>query len=153
MMNIVETLINIYYLYLAHVSDSASAPLVGFSGALMTLSKTVLYWAQEYYCNYCAVGHNSVNDLILYWIIPNGCVCFSSYILYTFRLARLLTTYVFKVLDYYPSADRCSIGQGYWFLAQSRDQSQNAVKRHACLSRVPPGEKERIRCQNNDGSC
>ncbi|KAG5653809.1 hypothetical protein H0H81_010277 [Sphagnurus paluster] len=38
----------------------------------MTLSKTLLYWFQEYYCGYCAVGHNSVKDLILYWIIPNG---------------------------------------------------------------------------------
>ena len=73
-MNIVETLLNLYYLYLAHISDSASAPLVGFSGALMTLSKTLLYWAQEYYCNFCAVGHNSVNDLVLYWILPNGYV-------------------------------------------------------------------------------
>ncbi|KAJ7843109.1 hypothetical protein B0H14DRAFT_2779466 [Mycena olivaceomarginata] len=26
----------------------------------------------EYYCNYCAVGHNSLRDLIQYWIIPNG---------------------------------------------------------------------------------
>ncbi|CAK5274140.1 unnamed protein product [Mycena citricolor] len=32
-------------------------PMIGFAAATMTLSKTVLYWAQEYYCNYCAVGH------------------------------------------------------------------------------------------------
>lgn len=74
LMNIIETLLNLYYLYLAHISDSASAPLVGFSAALMTLSKTVLYWAQEYYCNFCAVGHNSLGDLFLYWILPNGYV-------------------------------------------------------------------------------
>ncbi|KZS91441.1 hypothetical protein SISNIDRAFT_456701 [Sistotremastrum niveocremeum HHB9708] len=73
LMNVIETLINLYYLYLAHRSvPSPSAPLVGFTGAVMTLSKTVLYWAQEYYCNYCAVGHNTVQDLIVLWIIPNG---------------------------------------------------------------------------------
>ena len=38
------------------------------------LYQTVLYWAQEYYCNYCAVGHNKLFDLILLWIIPNGYV-------------------------------------------------------------------------------
>ncbi|KAF8871689.1 hypothetical protein BD779DRAFT_1575392 [Infundibulicybe gibba] len=71
-LNIIETLINITYLYLAHVAAWPPATLVGFSGALMTWAKTVLYWAQEYYCGYCAVGHNSLSDLIVYWIIPGG---------------------------------------------------------------------------------
>ncbi|KAF8874409.1 hypothetical protein BD779DRAFT_1566615 [Infundibulicybe gibba] len=71
-LNVIETLINIAYLYLAHVVAWPPATLVGFSGALMTLAKTVLYWAQEYYCGYCAVGHNSLSDLVIYWIIPNG---------------------------------------------------------------------------------
>ena len=40
---------NIGYLYLAHVAGSPAAPLLGFASAVMTLSKTVLYWLQEYY--------------------------------------------------------------------------------------------------------
>ncbi|KAJ7097615.1 hypothetical protein C8R44DRAFT_949142 [Mycena epipterygia] len=72
LLNVVETLLNIFYLYTAHVTAWPPAPLVGFTAAAMTLSKTVLYWAQEYYCNYCAVGHNTLKDLIVYWIIPNG---------------------------------------------------------------------------------
>ncbi|KIJ64001.1 hypothetical protein HYDPIDRAFT_91287 [Hydnomerulius pinastri MD-312] len=72
MLNVVETLMNLTYVYLAHVSNWTPAPLVGFAAATMTLSKTVLYWAQEYYCGGCAIGHNTAKDLIVYWIIPNG---------------------------------------------------------------------------------
>ncbi|KAL1941661.1 hypothetical protein VTO73DRAFT_7100 [Trametes versicolor] len=71
-LNIVENFMNIAYLYLAHVSGSPAAPLVGFASAVMTLSKTVLYWLQEFYCGGCAVGHNDLKTLIVYWIIPNG---------------------------------------------------------------------------------
>ncbi|KAI0330653.1 hypothetical protein GY45DRAFT_728389 [Cubamyces sp. BRFM 1775] len=71
-LNIVENFMNIAYLYLAHVSGSPGAPLLGFASAVMTLSKTVLYWLQEYYCGGCAVGHNDLKTLIVYWIIPNG---------------------------------------------------------------------------------
>ncbi|KAJ7267237.1 hypothetical protein C8J57DRAFT_1327085 [Mycena rebaudengoi] len=72
LLNVFETLFNIAYLYLAHVAGWPPAPLIGFTSAALTLAKTVLYWAQEYYCNYCAVGHNTLYDLIVYWIIPNG---------------------------------------------------------------------------------
>jgi len=72
LLNVIETLINITYLYLAHVVAWPPATIVGFASAVMTLSKTILYWAQEYYCGYCAVGHNSVRDLIVLWIVPNG---------------------------------------------------------------------------------
>jgi len=72
LLNVVENFTNILYLYLAHSTNSPVAPLIGFSGALMTLAKTVLYWLQEYYCNFCAIGHNSAKDLLVYWIIPNG---------------------------------------------------------------------------------
>ena len=71
-LNIVENFMNIGYLYLAHVAGSPAAPLLGFASAVMTLSKTVLYWLQEYYCGGCAVGHNDLQTLIVYWIIPNG---------------------------------------------------------------------------------
>jgi len=71
-LNIVETLLNLAYVYLAHISQWSAAPVVGFAAATMTFSKTVLYWAQEYYCGGCAIGHNTLADLVVYWIIPNG---------------------------------------------------------------------------------
>ncbi|TFK34652.1 hypothetical protein BDQ12DRAFT_738062 [Crucibulum laeve] len=72
MLNVMETLLNITYLYLAHIAQWPPATIVGFGAALMTLSKTILYWAQEYYCDYCSIGHNSAWNLFVYWIIPNG---------------------------------------------------------------------------------
>ncbi|KAF5367705.1 hypothetical protein D9758_009854 [Tetrapyrgos nigripes] len=71
-LNVIETLLNLAYLYYAHVADWPPATLIGFTAAALTLAKTVLYWAQEYFCNYCTTGQNSTNDLIVYWIIPNG---------------------------------------------------------------------------------
>lgn len=71
-MNIVENFMNIAYLYLAHVKQSPIALLLGFTSIIMTLSKTILYWLNEYYCGGCSVGHNDLKTLIVYWIIPNG---------------------------------------------------------------------------------
>jgi hypothetical protein len=71
-MNLIETALNLCYLYLAHVVKYPAASVVGFASVTMTLSKTMLYWIQEYYCNYCAIGHNDTKTLIIYWIIPNG---------------------------------------------------------------------------------
>ncbi|KAH6898252.1 hypothetical protein B0T10DRAFT_102363 [Thelonectria olida] len=89
-LNAVETIVYFVYLYLffSHgevpavggknarrsVSgrNGALAVLVGFSAALMTLSKTLLYFAHEYYSGFDNIGHNSVRDLIMLWIIPNG---------------------------------------------------------------------------------
>ncbi|KAI0053519.1 hypothetical protein FA95DRAFT_1552589 [Auriscalpium vulgare] len=82
-LNIIETALNVLYVYLAHVAQWPAASLVGFASATMTLSKTVLYWLQEYYCGGCAVGHNSLQDLVVYWIIPNGCwLVVPSFIIY-----------------------------------------------------------------------
>ena len=77
LLNIIETLVNIAYLYLAHIAQWPAAPMIGFGAALMTLSKTVLYWAQEYYCGFCGIGHNKFWDLFWLWIVPNGCIAFS----------------------------------------------------------------------------
>ena len=74
LLNLVETIFNLLYVYLAHVSQWPGASVLGFASVVMTLSKTVLYWLQEYYCGFCAVGHNTIKDLIFLWIIPNGCV-------------------------------------------------------------------------------
>ncbi len=73
-MNIVETFLNLVYLYLAHVVEWPAAPLIGFTSVSLTLGKTLLYGLQEYYCGYCKVGHNTTRDLIQFWIIPNGYV-------------------------------------------------------------------------------
>jgi len=72
LLNVMETLMNLTYLYLAHVAKWPPATIVGFAAVVMTLSKTILYWAQEYYCGFCAVGHNNAWDLFTLWIIPNG---------------------------------------------------------------------------------
>ncbi|KAF9872997.1 hypothetical protein CkaCkLH20_09507 [Colletotrichum karsti] len=50
----------------------ALAVVVGFSAAVMTLSKTVLYWANEYFSGFDNIGHNPPMDLLFLWIIPNG---------------------------------------------------------------------------------
>jgi len=71
-LNLVETALNVVYLYLAHVVKYPAASVVGFMSATMTLSKTILYWLQEYYCNLCDIGHNDLKTLVVFWIIPNG---------------------------------------------------------------------------------
>ncbi|RDA92063.1 hypothetical protein CP533_0980 [Ophiocordyceps camponoti-saundersi (nom. inval.)] len=80
MLNLVETAMYLLYLGLFFKSPSrrlegrpaAIAVLVGFSAAVMTLSKTVLYWMNEYYSGFDNIGHNPMLDLIYLWIIPNG---------------------------------------------------------------------------------
>ncbi|KAK0389039.1 hypothetical protein NLU13_2615 [Sarocladium strictum] len=91
-LNVIETIAYVYYLrvYLTdgkpakgaspsswtgksiEGSAAGKAALVGFAAAVMTLSKTVLYWLNEYYSNYRNIGHNSLQDLLFLWIIPNG---------------------------------------------------------------------------------
>ena len=72
LLNLVESFLNFLYIYKTHFAPTPVAPLIGLVGATMTLSKTALYCAQEYFCNYCSVGHNTLFDLIVLWIIPNG---------------------------------------------------------------------------------
>jgi hypothetical protein len=54
-LNLIESIFNIEYLYLAYSGKKSTkgknrmdalAPLIGFTGAVMTLSTTVLYWLQ-----------------------------------------------------------------------------------------------------------
>ncbi|KAF9450843.1 hypothetical protein P691DRAFT_664456 [Macrolepiota fuliginosa MF-IS2] len=71
-MNVVETLLNIVYVYLAHGAQWPGASTIGFGAALMTLSKTILYWLNDYYCGWCNIGHNDALTLLVYWILPNG---------------------------------------------------------------------------------
>ncbi|KAF8603046.1 hypothetical protein BDV93DRAFT_580658 [Ceratobasidium sp. AG-I] len=70
-MNIVETIINLAYVYYTHVRPSTIAPLLGFSAATMTLSKTILYWLQDYFCSWCNTAHNSLARWIVLFALPN----------------------------------------------------------------------------------
>ncbi|TVY78239.1 hypothetical protein LSUE1_G005712 [Lachnellula suecica] len=111
-MNVVESLMYVYYLYILFTdgkqvaekgrgapkisvagflgeqrrvegAKGALASMVGYSAAVMTLSKTVLYWLNEYYSGFDNIGHNSFINLVFLWIIPNGAwLVFPTYILY-----------------------------------------------------------------------
>ncbi|KAL2752915.1 hypothetical protein ACRALDRAFT_1036585 [Sodiomyces alcalophilus JCM 7366] len=83
LLNLVESVLYIAYLWLAmrpgarrstspSGRENALALLMGFSAAVMTLSKTVLYWAREYYADFDNIGHNDAFTLFFLWIIPNG---------------------------------------------------------------------------------
>ncbi|KAJ4418765.1 hypothetical protein N0V82_005330 [Gnomoniopsis sp. IMI 355080] len=61
----------------------ALAVVVGLSASVMTVSKTVLYWLNEYFSGFDNIGHNTPWDLVLLWIIPNGLwLVVPSYIIY-----------------------------------------------------------------------
>jgi len=72
LMNLIETFLNFVYVYQVHIDPTPAAPLVGIVAATMTLSKTVLYWVQEGFCGLCNIGHNTLFDVTLLWIVPNG---------------------------------------------------------------------------------
>ncbi|KAL8948155.1 MAG: hypothetical protein Q9222_005632 [Ikaeria aurantiellina] len=48
------------------------ACLSGFSLALVTFSKTVLYALNEHFSDYSNTRHNDLSRLVFLWIIPNG---------------------------------------------------------------------------------
>ncbi|PHH85092.1 hypothetical protein CDD83_907 [Cordyceps sp. RAO-2017] len=106
LLNLVETVMYLVYLGLYYrravvVGPSSSLPgrprvrairgragavavLVGFSAAVMTLSKTVLYWMNEYYSGFDNIGHNPFIELVYLWIIPNGAwLVGSTYMIYS----------------------------------------------------------------------
>ncbi|KAL4815249.1 hypothetical protein BDW67DRAFT_164756 [Aspergillus spinulosporus] len=49
----------------------ATALLAAFSASVSTVSKTVLYWLQEYFSNFENIGHNDFWPMTV-WIILNG---------------------------------------------------------------------------------
>ncbi|KZF23515.1 hypothetical protein L228DRAFT_282236 [Xylona heveae TC161] len=64
---------------------AGAAVLIGYATAVMTLSKTVLYWLNEYYSGFKHIGHNDALTLIIAWLIPNGAwLAFPSYMAYVF---------------------------------------------------------------------
>ncbi|KAI9854415.1 MAG: hypothetical protein M1824_000341 [Vezdaea acicularis] len=61
------------------------AALLGFSVAVMTLSKTVIYWAIEYYSGWANIGHNNLFDLTVYFLLPQApWLIFPTYMAYNF---------------------------------------------------------------------
>ncbi|PWZ00517.1 HlyIII-domain-containing protein [Testicularia cyperi] len=76
LMNVAESILNLFYIYLAHVKGTeaslAVAPVWGLVSVIMTLSKTVLYVLNDYCCSWCKTGHNDFKTLLVYWILPNG---------------------------------------------------------------------------------
>ena len=48
----------------------AIALLVGYSASVMTVSKTILYWLNEYFAGFENIGHNPASTLIPLWIVP-----------------------------------------------------------------------------------
>ncbi|KAH8548103.1 hypothetical protein BGW37DRAFT_508262 [Umbelopsis sp. PMI_123] len=73
-MNVVENFVNLTYVYLATNSQTnvGFANLIGFSGAVMTLSKTLLYWLNDYCSGWSHTKHNDLQTLLTLWVIPNG---------------------------------------------------------------------------------
>ncbi|AEO68625.1 uncharacterized protein THITE_2118203 [Thermothielavioides terrestris NRRL 8126] len=87
LMNLAETALYVAYLWLWHRHGRVVVPgrrravagragalalLLGFSAAVMTVSKTVLYGLNEFCSGFDNVGHNLPWTLVFLYIIPNG---------------------------------------------------------------------------------
>jgi hypothetical protein len=72
LLNVLEGIGNMIYLYKTEVSGDPVAPLIGFGIASATISKPIMFWAKEYFCNFCSIGHNSMKTAITMWWIPTG---------------------------------------------------------------------------------
>ena len=69
------SLLQLAYLYTVHVSPRNIAPLLGFTGASMTLLKTTIWVLQEYFCGACSMTDKTqFSDIFKFWICPNMCV-------------------------------------------------------------------------------
>jgi len=87
----VECVINFAFVYYKHILDSPVAPLIGFSGALLTLAKTFLYFFNDYFCGFCHTKHNTMVDYLLVYVLPNGLwILFPALI--TYRLGKDLAS-------------------------------------------------------------
>ncbi|KAL2270600.1 hypothetical protein VTJ83DRAFT_2784 [Remersonia thermophila] len=86
-MNVVESLMYLAYLWLWSTYGKApaagarkaiggrvgaAAVLLGFSAAVMTVSKTVIYWLLEILSGFENIGQNHLWTMIFLWVIPNG---------------------------------------------------------------------------------
>ncbi|KIM39356.1 hypothetical protein M413DRAFT_29514 [Hebeloma cylindrosporum] len=69
--NLVETSLNLAYVYTVHLSPNNIAPLFGFAGAGVTLSKTTIWVLQEYFCGRCSSKNIDPAEILKFWIAPN----------------------------------------------------------------------------------
>ncbi|KAF4999482.1 hypothetical protein FGRMN_2411 [Fusarium graminum] len=97
-LNVVETAMYLVYLWMICTRadkaaakrtvkgrDGALAVMIGYSAAVMTLSKTVLYWANEYYSGFSNIAHNTPLDIFTLWVLPNGFwIVLPAYMIYKF---------------------------------------------------------------------
>lgn len=66
-------------------SLASKAVILGFTMAVMTLSKTVLYYFNEYFSGFKGIKHNDMSTIILFYGIMNGLwILFPSYMVYVF---------------------------------------------------------------------
>ncbi|KDR78743.1 hypothetical protein GALMADRAFT_223993 [Galerina marginata CBS 339.88] len=86
--NLIETSLNLIYLYSVYLSPRNIAPLFGFAGAGLTLSKTTIWVLQEYFCGLCSRTETSdFYEILKFWIAPNV-VWFTLCSLIVVRLGR-----------------------------------------------------------------
>ncbi|KAJ4268855.1 hypothetical protein NW762_002925 [Fusarium torreyae] len=100
-LNVVESLMYLVYLWMLWTRadkasegvakrtlsgrDGAVAVIIAFSAAVMTLSKTVLYLANEYYSGFDNISHNTPMDIFTLWVLPNGCwILLPTYMIWAF---------------------------------------------------------------------
>lgn len=133
-MNIIETVLNLLYLYLAHVTFWPAAPLIGFTSAVMTLAKTMLYILNEAFCGWCSLRNLPFQDLLLYWIIPNGLAFLNG--------SAIIIDHI-QVLDCVPFPYRPNNGQRLVYTScHGRDESEEAMiqfslhPKYACYSQL-----------------
>ncbi|KAK4953653.1 hypothetical protein LTR10_008256 [Elasticomyces elasticus] len=68
-----------------HGHVAARAVLLAYSMALLTFSKSSIYWLIEAYSGFDNIGHNNMVRIIFVWIIPNGFwLVFPLYMAYIF---------------------------------------------------------------------
>jgi len=88
-LNVIETLVYLAYVAIVFSTGKSQgssilakrrvvgreggvAALVGFSAAIMTLSKTVLYWLVLHCAGWEDLKHNDWSTIFWLWIVPNG---------------------------------------------------------------------------------
>ncbi|OZJ05875.1 hypothetical protein BZG36_00934 [Bifiguratus adelaidae] len=73
-MNLVESIMNVGYLYLLEKPSVSigQANLLAFAAVVMTLAKTVLYFLNDYCAGWRNSGHNDLYTWVTLYLVPNG---------------------------------------------------------------------------------